>query len=276
MSRAFRPHLSGIDLERAQEKFLAALLRSPSLWASAARSNIGRSYFSASLRPVFDVATGSPEKVRDIVVSGNNPLFRRIFGIPVHLHHGVVLALGRQIVESLNGSPPVAHPPGPKARERSASIPEAVGGASVITTSGSAEPPSAMPHAGDEWTRLRDSKEPTSGHVVSETTATLAAGVPEVGGPAVAAERAAEQRKPIDIGRPAVMVFLRDILAKGPLPAKQIERLAVDAGLLPAGVAVGDAKSFRSAKRDLQVRSFQRAGLRSGGWIWELPAPEAG
>ena len=35
-SRAFRPHLRGLELDRAQEKFLATVLRSPGLWSSAA------------------------------------------------------------------------------------------------------------------------------------------------------------------------------------------------------------------------------------------------
>jgi hypothetical protein len=32
-SRAFRPQLRGLELDRAQEKFLATVLRSPGLWA---------------------------------------------------------------------------------------------------------------------------------------------------------------------------------------------------------------------------------------------------
>ena len=101
-SRAFRPQLRGLELDRAQEKFLATVLRSPGLWASAARSKIGRHHFSSSLRPVFDLAIGAPEKIRDVVMS--DPQVRRIFGIPVHLHHGVVLSLARQIVESTGRS----------------------------------------------------------------------------------------------------------------------------------------------------------------------------
>ena len=97
-SRAFRPHLRGLELDRAQEKFLATVLRSPGLWSSAARSKIGRHHFSVSLRPIFDLATGVPEKIRAVVVSGNNPQVRMLLGVPVHLHHGVVLSLARQII----------------------------------------------------------------------------------------------------------------------------------------------------------------------------------
>jgi hypothetical protein len=66
-SRAFRPHLRSLD--RAREKFLAAILRSPGLWVSAARSNIGRHHFGA-LAPIFDVATRAPERVRENLQDG--------------------------------------------------------------------------------------------------------------------------------------------------------------------------------------------------------------
>jgi hypothetical protein len=98
--RAFRPHLAGAELLRAQERFLAALLRCPSLWANASRSNIRCRHFPSSLRSIFDLATAA-EKIRDAVTSGDNPTVARLYHLPVHLNGGVMLSLGRQIVESV-------------------------------------------------------------------------------------------------------------------------------------------------------------------------------
>jgi hypothetical protein len=99
--RAFRPHLAGAELLGAQERFLAALLRCPSLWGNASRSNIRCRHFPSSLRSIFDLATTAPEKIRDAVTSGDNPTVARLYHLPVHLNGGVVHSLGRQIVESI-------------------------------------------------------------------------------------------------------------------------------------------------------------------------------
>ena len=99
--RAFRPHLGGAELLGAQERFLAALLRCPSLWGNASRSNITCAHFPSSLRSIFDLATIAPETIRDAVTFGDNPTVARLYHSPVHLNGGVVLSLGRQIVESV-------------------------------------------------------------------------------------------------------------------------------------------------------------------------------
>src|SRR6202042_2276680 len=73
----------------------------PSLWANASRSNITCAHFPSSLRSIFDLATIAPETIRDAVTSGDNPAVARLYHSPVHLNGGVVLSLGRQIVESV-------------------------------------------------------------------------------------------------------------------------------------------------------------------------------
>ena len=74
----------------------------------------------------------------------------------------------------------------------------------------------------------------------------------------------------------AVVSFLRDALAHGPVAASEIERRAVDAGLLEQVKAMGKAKTFRTARAALGVKSYQQPGQRPGGWIWswdQAPVP---
>jgi RecA-family ATPase len=55
--------------------------------------------------------------------------------------------------------------------------------------------------------------------------------------------------------------FLQDILANGPLPAKQVKADAIGAGI--------SAKSLRSAREALNIKP-EKTGFE-GGWVWALP-----
>lgn len=66
--------------------------------------------------------------------------------------------------------------------------------------------------------------------------------------------------------------FLREILAAGARPAKAVERLAVEAGLLASGTPIGQAKAFRLACQSLGVKRKRTGGFASDGhWVWEMP-----
>ena len=55
------------------------------------------------------------------------------------------------------------------------------------------------------------------------------------------------------------------------LPAIEVERRAVDAGLLDLRMPIGKSKTFRTARSALGVKTQQQPGKRAGGWIWSLP-----
>lgn len=55
--------------------------------------------------------------------------------------------------------------------------------------------------------------------------------------------------------------FLQDILANGPLPARQVKADAIEAGI--------SAKSLRSAREALGIKP-EKSGFE-GGWVWALP-----
>jgi putative DNA primase/helicase len=63
--------------------------------------------------------------------------------------------------------------------------------------------------------------------------------------------------------------FLRRVLADGPVPAKEIQRQAVEACLLGSTSPLGDSKPFRAARQVLGVAS-SKAGMEDG-WVWSLP-----
>jgi putative DNA primase/helicase len=63
--------------------------------------------------------------------------------------------------------------------------------------------------------------------------------------------------------------FLRKSLADGPLPVKEVERQAVEAGLLGEGKPIGQSKPFRTARKALGIIT-DKGGMRKG-WTWELP-----
>jgi hypothetical protein len=74
----------------------------------------------------------------------------------------------------------------------------------------------------------------------------------------------------VDQEQPAVVAFLRD-LAPGPVAAGEIERLAVASGLLGKGKPLGQSKIFRTARKSLGIKTYQKPGERAGGWIWSWP-----
>ena len=55
--------------------------------------------------------------------------------------------------------------------------------------------------------------------------------------------------------------FLQDVLAAGPLPAKQVKAEAIEASI--------SAKSLRSARETLGIKP-EKSGFE-GGWVWALP-----
>ena len=69
-----------------------------------------------------------------------------------------------------------------------------------------------------------------------------------------------------------VVQFLREILATGARPAKDVERLAVEAGLLASGTPIGQAKAFRLACQSMGVKRKRIGGFASDGhWVWQRP-----
>jgi hypothetical protein len=56
-----------------------------------------------------------------------------------------------------------------------------------------------------------------------------------------------------------------------PTGVRDIERRALEAGLLERGRTIGDSKTFRTARSKLRLGSYQRPGKRAGGCIWSLP-----
>jgi len=69
--------------------------------------------------------------------------------------------------------------------------------------------------------------------------------------------------------------FLSDVLAAGSMPVKEIERLAVGAGLLEEGKLIGQCKAFRQARKRLGIAPQRTGGTGAGGqWVWALPVPQ--
>ena len=67
--------------------------------------------------------------------------------------------------------------------------------------------------------------------------------------------------------------FLQKLLAAGPLPVKEIEAQAVEAGLLGEGKPIGQNKAFRAARESLQIAANRAGGLGGQGrWEWVLSA----
>jgi putative DNA primase/helicase len=61
--------------------------------------------------------------------------------------------------------------------------------------------------------------------------------------------------------------FLRDVLEAGPLPTKEIEAEAKDAGI--------SWRTIKRAKKDLGVEAYREpsaeGAMRGGQWWWRLP-----
>jgi hypothetical protein len=69
----------------------------------------------------------------------------------------------------------------------------------------------------------------------------------------------------------AAVAFLQDVLAHGPVSVRDIERRAVEAGVLSKGTPLGKAKVFRIARKSLGIKPYQRSGKPAAGWLWALP-----
>ena len=68
--------------------------------------------------------------------------------------------------------------------------------------------------------------------------------------------------------------FLKDVLAKGPLPVEQIELHACEAGLLDEMASIAQSKAFRLARHALGIKPRRKGGVAGDGcWSWALPAP---
>jgi hypothetical protein len=266
--RAFRPHLAGAKLLGAQQRFLAALLRCPSLWANASRSNITCAHFPSSLRSIFDLATTAPETIRDAVTY--NPTVARLYHSPVHLNGGVVLSLGRQIVESVRraatkrSAAEPANEVAPVPLEVPLAVPTRNAPAEALAPADQTPAPDTSApdtcKSGVDFTAMADSTSLSDERMDSRASDVQGSDPPAI---ATAARSLGS--------KDTVTAFLLAVLADGPLPAREIERMAAREGLLADGKAIGDAKPFRSARQALGIKPFQQSGRKGGGWIWVLP-----
>ena len=81
------------------------------------------------------------------------------------------------------------------------------------------------------------------------------------------------RRKSERSGKDDATEFLRDLLAGGPLPVKEVEAQAVEAGLLAEGKPIGQNKTFRSALDIVGIKPRRDGGAAGAGrWVWGLPA----
>jgi hypothetical protein len=69
----------------------------------------------------------------------------------------------------------------------------------------------------------------------------------------------------------AAVALLQDVLARGAVSVRDIERRAVEAGVLSKGTPLGKAKVFRTAPKSLGIKPYQRSGKPAAGWLWALP-----
>jgi len=98
--RAFRPHLTGCDLFKAQERLVAAVLRAPSLSSTIRVAGLGRHHFSPELAAVYDFALRSDrDEIRRAVQKGGDDV-GRLYRLGVELSHAQALQLARQIQEA--------------------------------------------------------------------------------------------------------------------------------------------------------------------------------
>jgi len=68
--------------------------------------------------------------------------------------------------------------------------------------------------------------------------------------------------------------FLSAVLADGGMPVKEIERQAIEAGLLADGKPISQSKAIRSAREVLGIKPHREGGAAAAGqWIWSLPDP---
>jgi hypothetical protein len=271
-SRAFRPHLTGHDLYRAQERLVAAILRAPSLSPTVRIAGLGRHHFPRELAVVYDFAVRSDkDEIRRTVQNGGNDV-SRLFRLGIALSHAQALQLARQIQESIaRERPPQTH--APDADDSMDVVP--------VLTALPKVPVREVPADGNEAPASRVVAVPDMGQdgaptepKPSGTAAAVALVMPVLKALPRASVSSVEVSKPSGGDRlAAVVAFLRGALAQGPLDVKEIERRAVKAGLLEENMPIGKSKVFRKARAMLGVTSHQKPGRRAGGWIWSLPDP---
>jgi hypothetical protein len=73
--------------------------------------------------------------------------------------------------------------------------------------------------------------------------------------------------------RTAAVSFLEDTLAAGRAPVRALESKARAAGLVLDQQTITSAKTFKTAKRQLGIRSIREGFGSSGEWFWVLPSP---
>jgi hypothetical protein len=195
------------------------------------------------LRPAFDFAIGGDrDQTRRAVQNGEGEV-ARLYRAGIELGYAQVVHLGRQIRESV---------------ERERSLPAPTRNADHPL----AFAPPAWKEPGNAVSAEDRPVEPVSTEERSENA---------VEALAIDGSGAASEPKSSGAGRrTAVLEFLRQILARGPVTAREVERLAVPAGLLAEGTSIGDSKAFRIARAALGVKTYQQPGRRAGGWIWSL------
>jgi hypothetical protein len=225
-------------LIRAQEKFIGALLRSPGSVAVVRVAGLTTSYFPPRLAGAFEFALKGDrdrdQTLRSVLEGGE---IARLFRLGIPLSHGLALQLGRQIRVSL-------------VRERSWVRASRAGQPLAQTV----RPTGAVPDA--VATKI-------SAELTTAPLTAIAAAPPPANAGVV--------RKRSGAYLNTVVAFLLEVLADGPLLVREIEARAITAGLLEPGKSIGDTKVFRTARSKLGVRTFQRAGLKAGGWVWALP-----
>ncbi len=78
-------------------------------------------------------------------------------------------------------------------------------------------------------------------------------------------------------GRAAAVVrFLEEVLAGGPVAVAEIEQRARGMRLLGDRQKITDAKRFKAAKKKLDVKSCRDGFGRGGEWFWSLPGARKG
>lgn len=80
---------------------------------------------------------------------------------------------------------------------------------------------------------------------------------------ALAASEATEDRS----SKSEAMAFLRDMLADKPLSARDVKRMAAEAGI--------SDKALRTARETIGIKPVKAGFGTTGGWVWELPAEAA-
>jgi hypothetical protein len=271
--RAYRPHLDGAALLDAEERLLAALLRAPGLWPSAARAGITEWHLQPRHRHLIVQIRTAPEQIKARLATDDR--LRRLHNRSVELTQAFTYNLASQIVESIARQPPthcdtfddvplIAVEAAPETR--SGALPAIMPvGQEVVTP---APGPLGCRNNGTVVTFSQPCANEPAGLEVDqvERAPDVVSEAPE---PAVS--DLAEPPSPPSTVDGALSIFLRAVLADGPRSAHEIERLAVEAGLLAASTPIGKARAFRTAKEKLGVTSTQQRGARHQGWFWRLP-----